>query len=284
MLLQGTDEWHRWRAAGIGSSDAAPILGVCPWRTARDVYEEKRNGVVRPANPAMRRGTYLEPVARADYERTVGVVVQPALRVHPALEWLRGSFDGLTIDGDHFLEVKCPGDGTFATIRATNIIPEHYRPQVQHLFAVSGARTGDFWCWHPDHGGIRIPVERDDAFIATLLEAEEAFWRMVQAGTPPPLPPGHEERTDAPWLSAAQDYVRSKAIVDEHTGRLDAARELLIALMGDGIRVTGGGVSLTKYARKGNVQYARVPSLKGVDLDAYRAPATEAVRITITEE
>ena len=33
--------WLAWRRKGIGGSDAAAILGISPWRTARDLYDDK---------------------------------------------------------------------------------------------------------------------------------------------------------------------------------------------------------------------------------------------------
>ena len=35
------DEWLAYRRYGIGGSDAAAILGISPWRTARDLYYDK---------------------------------------------------------------------------------------------------------------------------------------------------------------------------------------------------------------------------------------------------
>lgn len=34
-------EWLAWRRKGIGGSDVAAILGISPWRTARDLYNDK---------------------------------------------------------------------------------------------------------------------------------------------------------------------------------------------------------------------------------------------------
>ena len=35
------EEWLNYRRQGIGGSDAAAILGVSPFRTARDIYYDK---------------------------------------------------------------------------------------------------------------------------------------------------------------------------------------------------------------------------------------------------
>ena len=37
------EEWLEWRRKGIGGSDAATIIGVSPFSTARDLYYDKLN-------------------------------------------------------------------------------------------------------------------------------------------------------------------------------------------------------------------------------------------------
>ncbi len=36
-------EWLTYRRRGIGGSDVAAILGISPFRTARDLYDDKLN-------------------------------------------------------------------------------------------------------------------------------------------------------------------------------------------------------------------------------------------------
>ena len=47
-VLVGTEalteqEWLTYRRQGIGGSDVAAILGISPFRTARDLYDDKLN-------------------------------------------------------------------------------------------------------------------------------------------------------------------------------------------------------------------------------------------------
>jgi hypothetical protein len=44
---------------------------------------------------------------------------------------------------------------------------------------------------------------------------------------------------------------------------------------------SGFGVSVTRYFKQGNVDYKKVPALKGVDLNAYRGVVREEVRVTV---
>ena len=37
------EEWLAYRQKGIGGSDVAALLGISPWRTARDLFYDKLN-------------------------------------------------------------------------------------------------------------------------------------------------------------------------------------------------------------------------------------------------
>ena len=58
---------------------------------------------------AMQRGTEMEPLARAAYEEQTGLVMQPL--VLDAGDY-SASLDGMTLEGDLILEIKCPLRGT----------------------------------------------------------------------------------------------------------------------------------------------------------------------------
>ena len=44
------DEWKLYRTLGIGGSDAAAVCGISPWKTARDLYEEKVHKKIKEQN------------------------------------------------------------------------------------------------------------------------------------------------------------------------------------------------------------------------------------------
>lgn len=60
-------EWLEYRRKGLGGSDAAAVLGVSPFRTARDLYYDK-TGVVTADNQenwvALEIGNLLNPWQR----------------------------------------------------------------------------------------------------------------------------------------------------------------------------------------------------------------------------
>lgn len=69
------EEWLAYRRKGIGGSDVAALLGISPWRTARDLYYDKLNIVAVEDNEdnwvALEMGHLLEPlVAKIFQHRT----------------------------------------------------------------------------------------------------------------------------------------------------------------------------------------------------------------------
>lgn len=42
-------------------------------------------------------------------------------------------------------------------------------------------------------------------------------------------------------------------------------------------------MTVSRYWKVGSVDYKRVPQLEGVDLEQYRAPAREEVRVTVAK-
>jgi len=243
------------------------------------LWAEKR-GLVPPAppNPAMARGTALEPVARAAYEREVGGLMFPCQMVHPEHPWMRANLDGLSPDATTLLEVKCPGQADHA-LALKGEVPLHYMPQLQHYFAVTQATLGHYWSFD-GRAGVLVVVRPDKPYIARLIQAEREFWALVQTNTPPEMTDRDViSRTDAAFLSLAETFLAAEAAKVEATARWEGAREALIAAAGSLARVRGGGVLVTRFLVKGNVDYKKIPELKGVDLEKYRGPSREQWRV-----
>jgi putative phage-type endonuclease len=175
---QSTDEWLSWRRGGIGASDAPVVMGLSPWQTDGELFLLKTGQKAeRPANDAMQRGKRLEPVARLAYVNHTGIDVAPVCvqsREHP---WMRASLDGLSADGRHVVEIKCPGEKDHR-LAGSGCVPEKYYPQLQHILAVTGLGEIYYWSFRFDHT-VLLKVDRDVAFIAGLVEKEVEFWARV---------------------------------------------------------------------------------------------------------
>ena len=108
----------------------------------------------------------------------------------------------------------------------------------------------------------------------------DEFMRCVGTRETPPLTARDVRvRDDPEWLSAAAAYLELRAAYDELSAKVDAAKAGLVGLAAHA-KEHGGGVSVTRLWKRGNVEYKRVPQLAGIDLEGYRGPAREEVRIT----
>lgn len=178
-LTERSPEWWAWRRGGIGSADAPIILGRHRSRTAEQLLQEKQQA---PADPprsfARERSAAMERQARRHYCRTTGLSVVPTCVQSLTRPWQRASLDGLSADGLHAVEIKC-GKSNYDSAAARGQPAPHHLPQLQHILAVTGLPTIDFWCFCPPHPPLRLAVPRDEPYIARLLAAEEAFWRRL---------------------------------------------------------------------------------------------------------
>lgn len=76
-LVQGSAEWHAHRAQYRNASETAAVMGLSPWQTPYQLWALKTGRSQPSINPAMARGTALEPLARAAYETRTDQVMQP---------------------------------------------------------------------------------------------------------------------------------------------------------------------------------------------------------------
>jgi putative phage-type endonuclease len=128
----------------------------------------------------MARGTQLEPEARRRYMAKTGRDVNPACLQSCQYDWLRASVDGLSVNGDAVVEIKC-GDSVYQRVSQLHGVPDYYYGQLQHILAVTGLASLDFWCYLPDRPELLLTVARDDAYVERLLRAELEFWNRVQS-------------------------------------------------------------------------------------------------------
>ena len=177
---QGSAAWREWRHKGIGASDASTIMGENRFKSAAELLQEK-HGPARDfgQNAAMARGTELEPEARQLYIAKTGRDVRPACLQSTRYDWLRASLDGLAINYDAVVEVKC-GQSAYPTASQTHSVPDYYYGQMQHILAVTSLDSLDFWCYWPGYTPVLIPVPRNVSYIERLLKTELEFWNHVQ--------------------------------------------------------------------------------------------------------
>ena len=152
----------------------------------------------------------------------------------------------------------------------------------QRLQMVSGASEAHLWVYVDDEG-LLLTLHRDEATMEAIREAWDTFSQYLDTDMPPPLAEADSvQRDDLAWGEAAAAFVQAKQAADSADEALNAARQRLVDLAMHP-RETGSGVSVVRLWKAGNVDYKKVPELRGVDLDRYRGKGREEVRITVTK-
>lgn len=275
----GSKEWLEARRNLITATDSSIIMGLSPWKSPMQLYNDKINGTETPQNEAMRRGLTLEPEGRAAFESLTGHFVYPEFRVHPELPWMAASFDGIN-DSGVVLEIKCPGQADH-DLALLGQIPEKYKAQLQHQMCVAQVSSAFYFSYRP--GTCRdtalIRVTRDLDFIRDMLNAEKEFWDRLQSKTPPePTERDVQFREDRAWLMAEEELFRLTVMIDELEEKKEEKRKSMIEMCG-GRMTKGYRLKLSPIPTKGAIDYQQIPELNGLDLEAYRKPTTIRWRV-----
>ena len=126
-------------------------------------------------------------------------------------------------------------------------------------------------------------MQPDREYLARLIETEAAFWQRVLEKRWPEGTEGELDLSDKPeWRSAALRYREARTRLDQATGEEQLARKQLES-MANARRTYGGGLELLRSLRKGAVEYAAVPELRGINLEPYRKPPVAVVKINFIE-
>lgn len=274
MIEQNTPEWHAMRKDRIGSSDAPVVMQVSPYKTPYQLWQEKLQlDAPTHQTSAMKRGLDLEPRARAVLEKELGMPLFPNTKLHNRISWLMASLDAMSFDERTIAEIKCPGKDDHAMAKAGKV-PEKYFPQLQHQIEVCEVDMAYYFSFDGQKGVV-IKVFRDEKYIKQLLEAEEKFFECMKNFEAPPLTDrDYEVRTEPEWEHLAKRLQFIQSLEDEK----EEIRKQLIAMC-NGQSSMGAGIKVSKCMRKGNVDYAKVPELKGLNLEPYRKKSTEYWRI-----
>lgn len=145
-MEQKSKEWLKWRREGIGSSEAAAIMDVCPYNTKYMIWMDKlARSDKLVAGPHIDRGNHFEPKARAMFEMMSGDEYVPKLFVHDKHKFIRASLDGYCAEKNTLLEIKVPGLNVWNMV-CKGQIPEHYMWQLEHQLMVSKADHAYFMC------------------------------------------------------------------------------------------------------------------------------------------
>ena len=275
----------RDRTKFIGGSDIAVIMGLSPYKTAYQLWLEK-TGQVEAEDisllPHVQRGILNEPIALEKLQAEVGMSFEANKQFNiynsdfPEL----GNYMACEVDGYNdsgvIVEIKCMGKEAHENV-SRETIPEHYKLQCEWNMMVTGAKKCIFASYRPEDGTLHT-IELTPADKKPMIKAALEFWKKNILGMVAP------EYSDKDFVSMESDqqfkqlealYLEALEIKKTTEENLKDIKANLDELMGSHKRVKGSSLKLTKYERKGNVNYKKVPELKGVDLEPYRGKSIE---------
>lgn len=307
-LNQRSDEWLQWRSKGVTASDIPIILGLSPYKTRWQLWAEKVGRINAPDisnNPNVKRGVRLEDEARQLAEGRYGEVLLPLCGGCARWDVLRASFDGLDSAMQPF-EFKAPSESVWDDIEKKGVESSTYKlyeAQVHAQCAVAGTTTGRLIFYKEGGQDLDFSVTLTPERENEILEAAKLFWEHVVTNTPPEPDPerdwyipesGDQQfkwdayadawRTQHHRIQALKDEL--KVLEKEQKG----IQKAMITLMGPFMQADIGGVKVTRFMKKGSIDYGAYlkdtfPDKDLTDeLESYRKASREESRFSRSED
>ena len=146
------EEWLEERKKGIGGSDVAAVLGISPWKTSLQLYEEKtsdyRNEPSLEDSVPMKAGNVFEGIVIKIAERLTGAKIIPAKEM-VCLEdkpYIRANPDAFLISPDgtmSLVEIKTLSNRIKDEKWGDDTIPPYYESQLRYYQGVYGDKFCD---------------------------------------------------------------------------------------------------------------------------------------------
>jgi putative phage-type endonuclease len=252
----------------IGGSDAAVILGISPWRTPLQLWQDK----TQPAMPensdpdrmrVLERGKRMEPyvVDLLAAETGLRVVARNQRYIDTEFPFLAAEIDAETESGEN-VEIKTvsPFKARDWGDQGSDEIPVYYTAQAQHQLMVTARAVVIFGVLIGGDDFRVYRVERDDEIIAAMRAREVAFWREhVETLTPPEPTNGNDVarlfqrdagtavEADANLLTTVEQYRDLKREADRIEAEMDDMKGRIQTYMRDAARLTSNGRDLATW-------------------------------------
>ena len=257
-IIQDTLEWHQWRLSGIGASDVAAVMGICPYNTRHGVWLVKTGRSKGFAgNSFTEHGKVMENAARARYEIQTMIDMVPSCATHPVYKHCLASLDGWNEELKKILEIKCPKTRTVIDAALAGQVAEHYIPQVQFQLGVAGGDDLDFFVFHEESKqDALVNVKPDLELQGKMFAAVEDFWtQYVLTDIEPPLTNRDVKICQDPRLMRLADRLADSKSLSKPV--IDQLKADFIAIGGHS-KVRCGRVLVSEVNRAGKFSYHKL--------------------------
>lgn len=181
------DEWLERRRVAIGGSDAAAVVGLNAYASPYSLWAEKTGRVPGFAgNLATEVGTYMENFVARKFTEETGKRVRRCNNIiyNPEYPFAHANIDRMIVGEDAGLECKTVDSLSMGKFK-NGEYPANFYVQSVHYLAITGAKRWYLAVLIGNKDFRWFTIERDDAEIAALMDAERDFWELVKIGHRP---------------------------------------------------------------------------------------------------
>ncbi len=257
------------RQTYLGATDIAAILGVDPYKTALDVFNEKTGLVPSFAgNKQTERGQKLEEVAAKEYTQETGRKVhrRSTELVHPKHDFIRGHIDRRVVGDKRPVEIKCPSRGMFHKIKREGL-PDSWIVQMQVYLWLDRSSVGDFAPFSADAWQI-LPFEvtAQPEMYEQIEHVAVVFWTEHVLRRVPPKP-----------VTADKPLIEFTKVVGDITTRADSDFLEAAEILREAKQLERDGKELLELAKQ------RIKSAVGGKFGKYRGGCLKALHYSISQ-
>jgi putative phage-type endonuclease len=195
--VENEAHWHELRAANIGGSDVAALIGISPYKSKWQLWMEKAGKLEAEdlsSNTAIQAGTFLESGIANWAAHRWGMSISKVTDYYTVddVVGMGASLDYIAQDGRP-VEIKWSARGHGWQYDGDKILeaPEHYLIQVQHQIAcinANGIDADSAWLIALiDNEPRRMLIPRHDVVIDAIKDGISSFWvSMIASQEPDP--------------------------------------------------------------------------------------------------
>lgn len=186
------EEWLERRRRSIGGSDAGALLGLSKFNSPYALWCEKTGKIIPEdisEKEAVRLGNDLEDYVAKRWSEKTGKKVRRdnSFIYNSKYPFAHANIDRSVVGENAGLECKTTTSWEILEECRAGKYPAQWYAQVMHYMMVKNAPRWYLGVLVLGKGFFDFTIERDEAEIAALADAERGFWANVENNTPPAL-------------------------------------------------------------------------------------------------
>lgn len=286
-FVQGSEEWLKWRTAGIGGTDAAAIIGASKWDTPLSVFQKKTEPAAAKAQTTYQEwGNRLEPLLVDKFVQEhdlIAMHIDRGLMYYDNVEpWMKVSLDAEYHYGGQDFIIECK---TGRSASDWDPVPEGYYAQAHWQMLVTGMRKVWFSVLIGGVDWFEREVDYDEQYAHNMYDKCKDFWEKLQQGIRPPISNNPEKDSEALLAlrrgktygktaeadkTAYAQFLLAKEQFNKAEQQFQTAKARLIYAMSDADALTYEGSRIASYVERAGSTSIDKELLKSIAPDIYQ--------------